>query len=381
MAGTLFGLPLSVQIDANGDPLAGCKLYVYAAGTSTPATTYEDFGLTAGLELSFPIVANSAGRLPQFWVDDGSYRARLVDSAGNEIFDLSSVTAIGASSGSVSTGSGVSDTALIQTGDFLWNPVSGTRTGFVRANARTIGSSSSGATERASSDCEDLFLFLWANFSDTLCPVSGGRGGTAAGDWAANKAIATLDMRGRAPYGMDDMGNSAASIISGATTAGAAHGQETKTVLQANLPSVNFSNSLTAADHTHTQQGTFTSGNVSADHTHTYSGTTSTESATHTHSGAVGSTPSDNIADTGSGTTTISSVGTTSTGIESALHTHTFSGTSSGISANHTHNVTISGATVGSGALAVSGTVSSGGSGTALATLSPGRAGSWFIKL
>ncbi len=339
MAGTIFGLALSQQFDDNGDPLAGCKLYIYDAGTSTPAVAYEDFGLTVGLELSHPMVADSAGRIPQFWLADGSYRVRLVDADGNEIFDMSSVTALGASSGSVSTGSGVSDTALIQTGDFIWNPVSGTRTGFVRANGRTIGSSSSGGTERASSDCEDLFLFLWNNFSNSDCAVSGGRGGSAAADWAANKTIATLSMRGRCPYGLDDMGNSAASIISGATTAAAALGQESKVLVQGNLPSLNFSHSLTAASHTHDTSG-MTAALTLAPVTDVSANGTAAQGA----------------------------------GAQTAL------GTPLTVTKNAVL-VTLSGNTGASGALTVSGTVSSGGSGTAVATLSPGRAGTWYIRL
>lgn len=52
--------------DNNGDPLAGGKIYVYFAGTTTPATTYTDpSGLVANTN---PIIANAAGRLPnEIW--------------------------------------------------------------------------------------------------------------------------------------------------------------------------------------------------------------------------------------------------------------------------------------------------------------------------
>ena len=160
-----------------------------------------------------------------------------------------------------------------------------------------------------------------------------------------------------------------------------------RTIAQANLPNVNFSNSLTAASHTHSIS--ITSGNNNVGHTHTYSGTTSGRSAAHTHSGTTGTMNSNTshshseegvsnntTANAGPDRTIVSgtsqNTGSTntdhthsfSTGTESADHTHTYSGTTSGISANHTHLV--SGTSGSSGSLAVSGTVSSGGSGTAM---------------
>lgn len=246
MSGTLFGLGLSQQVDAEGVPLSGALLYLYQANTSTPVSTYADFALT-NLQ-TFPIEADSAGRLPQIWVDNGSYRARLTTSAGVEVFDEASVTAIGASvvtgSGG-SSGSSVDSTTIFQTGDPLWVPYAGTRSGWVRCNGRTISSGSGSGSERANSDTQSLFEYLWTNFSNSLCAVSGGRGATATADFSANKTIATLDMRGYGPFGLDDMGNSAASKIAGGTptVAGSGAGAETVSLLQANLPSYNLDTS------------------------------------------------------------------------------------------------------------------------------------------
>jgi hypothetical protein len=372
-AGTIFGLPLSQQFTENGEPMSGGKLYLYTAGTSTPVDAFESFGLTAGTELPHPIELDASGRIPEFWVADGSYRVRLTDVAGNEIFDINSTTAIGASSGSGGGGSGdVSEESIFQTGDIMWQPVDGTRSGFVRANARTIGSSSSGATERANADAETLFLFLWNNFSNTLCPVSTGRGGSAAADWAANKTIATLDMRGRLPYGMDTMGNSAASVVAGATSAGGAFGQEEKAITQANLPSVTFSDTLTTAAHTHS---------VSV------SGTTGNNSATHTHSGTTGSDGSHNHdTDNAGGTSSVDSPGGTSvasiaSGETSTDGTHDHSFTTGNASATHTHSWSVTATSGAASTTSISGSVTSGGSGTAFDTLPPGRAGSWYFKL
>ena len=55
--------------DDSGVPLAGGKINVYLAGTTTPTPTYtESSGTTPN---SNPIVLNAAGRPPQqIWLDD-----------------------------------------------------------------------------------------------------------------------------------------------------------------------------------------------------------------------------------------------------------------------------------------------------------------------
>lgn len=58
--------------DNNGNPLSGGKLYTYAAGTTTPVSTYTS---AAGSTLhTNPIVLDSAGRVPgssEIWLTDG----------------------------------------------------------------------------------------------------------------------------------------------------------------------------------------------------------------------------------------------------------------------------------------------------------------------
>ena len=61
----------------------------------------------------------------------------------------------------------------------------------------TIGDASSGASNRANADTSALFTKLWTNFSNTNCPVSGGRGASAAADFAAHKTIQLPQMLGR----------------------------------------------------------------------------------------------------------------------------------------------------------------------------------------
>lgn len=243
MAGTLFGLALSQQHDADGKPLAGGKLYIFQAGTQVPLQAYRNFGLSVGQEHPHPILLDSRGRVPAFWLPDGTARARLTTASGEVHFDEDMVV-LGPS---IDEGGGGGDTtnpnALPQVGDFDWQPRTGTRTGWVRANARTIGSATSGATERAHADCELLFTTLWNRYSDTICPVVGGRGLSAAADWAANKQLTLPDGRARAPFGMDDMGNAAAGRINSAmvtsgspTTAMSTGGEDRHTLSESEIP-------------------------------------------------------------------------------------------------------------------------------------------------
>jgi microcystin-dependent protein len=70
--------------------------------------------------------------------------------------------------------------------------------GWVMCNDGTIGDAGSGATARADTDTEDLFTLLWNNVADGFAPVSGGRGASAAADFAAGKTIGLTKMLGRA---------------------------------------------------------------------------------------------------------------------------------------------------------------------------------------
>jgi hypothetical protein len=71
--------------DNSGDVLTGGQLYSYAAGTTTPATTYTS--VTGATANSNPIVLDAAGRVPyQIWLTDGfAYKFQLTDSTGTQI--------------------------------------------------------------------------------------------------------------------------------------------------------------------------------------------------------------------------------------------------------------------------------------------------------
>jgi microcystin-dependent protein len=69
---------------------------------------------------------------------------------------------------------------------------------WIMADDGTIGDASSGATTRANADTSALYSLLWTNVSDTYAPVTGGRGASAAADFAAHKKIALTRVLGRA---------------------------------------------------------------------------------------------------------------------------------------------------------------------------------------
>jgi len=182
--------------------------------------------------------------------------------------------------------------------------------------------------------------------------------GTVHGTGDGSSTFNVPDMRGRAPFGLDNMGGSDAAVLSVANTLGLKFGAETVTLDATMIPA-----------HTHVQDAHNhgSTGLQSADHSH--SGTSSTESATHTHSGTTGNENAQHVhtanpagwsfviqinggphaldINAGTGVTVSTNQNTTvevdshthnfSTGGQSTNHTHTL--TTGGVSANHSHTV------------------------------------------
>jgi microcystin-dependent protein len=191
--------------------------------------------------------------------------------------------------------------------------------GYVLSSGRTIGSASSGGTERANSDTFFLYELLWNSYSNAELAIqdSAGvattRGASALADFQANKRLPLLDKRGRVSVGKDDMGGSAASRITSAvsgfngSTLGAAGGSQSHTLVSAEMPS----HTHVQASHTHTQiahqhtgdphyhlegtrydsAATYTFGiEADAANTSLYSSTTGSSNANHARSSTVTST-------------------------------------------------------------------------------------------
>jgi microcystin-dependent protein len=309
-AGTVPGFSLTPQFDLSGHVAPGCRLYVIQAGTtSTPQNAYQDSGLT--LLQPNPMTCDAAGRLSQFFVADGVIKLRLTTSTGTQIFVGDNLVVVGASGGGGGGGT-VDPTTILATGDIKYSYGTGVLTGFVRANGRTIGSATSGATERANSDTNALFVYLWG--ADANLAVSGGRGVSAAADWVANKTIALPDWRGRVLAGLDDMGNTAAGRLTAsyfgtsAIVLGAVGGGESQTLTQAQMPA---------------HQHTGTTGTPNTFHTHT-----TNQPASYT-TPAVVSGGASAFFWTGGPTATPSAV-------DNPLHTHPFTTDAAGGGGAHT---------------------------------------------
>lgn len=250
--------------NACGTPLIGGLLYFYQIGTNNVVqNSFQDTGLT--LTNPWPLVLDANGRVPPFYLADGSVHVRLTDANGVVQFDNLSMLVIGPSGGG-GGGAGVDPTTVASTGEVKWRPGTEFLTGWVKLNGQTIGNAGSGATQRASADTSALFTWIWNNCPDPHCPVVGGRGATAAADFAANKQITLLDMRARIQAGLDDMGNTAAgrllssNVTSGGgdttTTPGATGGEANHTLTQAQLPSYQLP--VTDPGHVHGEVINFT---------------------------------------------------------------------------------------------------------------------------
>jgi hypothetical protein len=92
----------------SGIPLAGGKLYTYAAGTTTPAVTYTSS--SGATPHSNPIILNSAGRVAtsEVWLSGSPYKFLLKDSNDVLIATYDNISGIGAASYQVNnfTGTG-----------------------------------------------------------------------------------------------------------------------------------------------------------------------------------------------------------------------------------------------------------------------------------
>lgn len=94
-----FILPTWQVFDGNGDPLAGAKLYFYDTGTLDAKNTYSDNALST--PNANPVVADSAGRFGDIFLEAGTYRVVLKDSNDVEIWDRDPVAGGLATTGAV----------------------------------------------------------------------------------------------------------------------------------------------------------------------------------------------------------------------------------------------------------------------------------------
>lgn len=93
--------------DANGDPVSGAKINVYAATTTTPLSLFSDPGLSVGT--ANPIVCDSAGRSNpgMVYLSPVSYKIVVTTSAGGALYTRDNIDpGVPFSSGALAIASG-----------------------------------------------------------------------------------------------------------------------------------------------------------------------------------------------------------------------------------------------------------------------------------
>lgn len=147
--------------------------------------------------LQVPIAALRAG---QFLAFDGSGNVIVANgsSAGTAISAAMVPVVQAVSTAAASALLLSANSSIWSTGDAKLTLKTVADAGWVLANDGTIGSAASGATTRANADTQALYTLIYNNVSNTYAPVTGGRGVSAAADFAANKAIALTKQLGRA---------------------------------------------------------------------------------------------------------------------------------------------------------------------------------------
>lgn len=100
MSGSLFYTPRFRAVNAAGLMLAGARLYVYRAGTSTLAATYADSALT--VPHANPVVADSYGEFRPIYLDPDAgydYRVVLHTADGEQVWAEDGIPAAAGGSG------------------------------------------------------------------------------------------------------------------------------------------------------------------------------------------------------------------------------------------------------------------------------------------
>jgi len=85
---TLTPVPKIQFFDANGNPLAGGKLYSYDAGTTTPRPTYTNYG--GATPNANPVILDSRGEA-NVWLDNSLYKLKLTSATDVEIWTVDNV--------------------------------------------------------------------------------------------------------------------------------------------------------------------------------------------------------------------------------------------------------------------------------------------------
>jgi microcystin-dependent protein len=147
---------------------------------------------------------------------------------------------------------------LFETGDVKYTFKTAAANGWLLIQggaALTIGNVGSGATLRANADTLALYTLMWNNVSQTFAFVSGGRGASAAADFAALKTMFIPSLTGRSPIGAGP-----ATQGLSAYTLGANPGEENHVLAQTEMPAHFHGVGISDPGHTHVQPALFNGG-------------------------------------------------------------------------------------------------------------------------
>jgi len=123
------------------------------------------------------------------------------------------------------------------TGDVKLTLKTAADSGWIMCNDQTIGNVSSGATY-ANANAQSLYTLIWNNVADAYAPVTGGRGVSAAADWAAQKPMQLLAVMGRS-LGISGAGSGLTSRALGQNL-----GEETHVLSSGEMPAHNHTGSV-----------------------------------------------------------------------------------------------------------------------------------------
>ncbi|GBQ90432.1 hypothetical protein AA13595_2891 [Gluconacetobacter johannae DSM 13595] len=161
-------------MDASGVPRVGARLFFYQAGTTTPQATFADPGLT--IANTNPVVADEAGQFGDiFLLDDPAYAVVLDDAEGNQVWAMDPV------------GVGTGGTGTLPVGAIMDFAGAAAPPGWLLCYGQTVG--------------RTTYAALFAAIGTIFGP---GDGATTFG---------LPDLRGRATFGVDNMGGAAANRL------------------------------------------------------------------------------------------------------------------------------------------------------------------------
>ena len=184
MSGTRYTTPNAFDVDPSGAPYAGGQLFFYASGTSTPLDVFSDIGLTQPIEQ--PVTADSGGHFGSIFLQSQAYKVVFCSApvapatVGPQVwtFDPVGQEAVGSNAGLL----GEIRAFAGPTTPSLWLSCYG------QAISRTTYSA--------------LFAVI----------------GTAWGSGDGSTTFNVPDLRGRALFGRDNMGGTAASRLTAAVS-------------------------------------------------------------------------------------------------------------------------------------------------------------------